>query len=292
MSRIFEALQRSEVDRFGISSSPSAVATELLQTVEREESDSVTNQVEDSHGLVVSPSTNDRLICLTAKDSLAAEKFRFLAVRLRQFQQIRPLKKVLITSSIPEEGKSMVAANLAITLARKQNLKVLLLEGDLRRPTLPRQFGIGKLTGLSEWLQSELQPISIYHIEGAGLWFLPAGKPPSNPLELMQSKKLPELMDQLAAQFDWIIIDSPPVLPLADTSLWMRLSDGILLVTREGVTEKRQLQRCLETVEKPKLLGALLNSCRNTDHADYYQRYRSPERQPDRNAESEKQQPV
>lgn len=291
MSRIFEALQRSEVDRVGLSSSPSAIATELLQAAEREESDSVTNQVEDSSTVVVSPPANSRLICLTAKDSLAAEKFRFLAVRLRQFQQIRPLKKVLITSSIPEEGKSMVAANLAITLARKQNLKVLLLEGDLRRPTLPRQFGIAKVTGLSEWLQSELQPISLYRIEGAGLWFLPAGKPPSNPLELMQSRKLPELMEQLASQFDWIIIDSPPVLPLADTSLWMRLSDGILLVTRESVTEKRQLQRCLEAVEKSKLLGALLNSCSNTDHADYYQRYHS-ERKPDRNPVPEKQKTV
>ena len=182
----------------------------------------------------------------------------------------------------------MVAANLALTLARKQNQKVLLLEGDLRRPTLPRLFGIGNVSGLSEWLQSDGQAIRIYRLDG-GLHFLPAGQSPSNPLELMQLKKLSELMHQLSSQFDWIIIDSPPVLPLADTSLWMRLCDGILLVTRDGVTEKRQLQRCLETVEKSKLLGAVLNSAKNTYHADYYHRYHSPEQQPEQKTAPEKQ---
>jgi Mrp family chromosome partitioning ATPase len=83
-------------------------------------------------------------------------------------------------------------------------------------------------------------------------------------------------MEQLEAWFDWIVIDSPPVLPLADTSLWSRLADGILLVTRKGTTEKQQLQRGLEAIEKSKLLGALVNSSANAAHSDYYQRYSSP----------------
>jgi Mrp family chromosome partitioning ATPase len=82
-------------------------------------------------------------------------------------------------------------------------------------------------------------------------------------------------MDQLTAWFDWIVIDSPPVLPLADTSIWSRLADGILLVTRKGTTEKRQLQKGLEALEKSKLLGALVNSSENAAHSDYYQRYSS-----------------
>jgi Mrp family chromosome partitioning ATPase len=82
-------------------------------------------------------------------------------------------------------------------------------------------------------------------------------------------------MDQLAAWFDWIVIDSPPVLPLADTSIWSRLADGILLVTRKGATEKQQLQKGLEALEKSKLLGALVNSSENAAHSDYYQRYSS-----------------
>src|ERR1700690_1855384 len=275
MSRIFEALQRSESERSGTTSAPPALATELLQAVEREanahvpkefaaneiaENDFAVNDFGPFPSLPISLSPDGKLICLTAEDSLAAEKFRFLAVRLRQLQQSRPLKKVLITSTIPEEGKSTVSANLAAILAKKQQHKVLLVEGDLRRPTLSKQFGLGRIPGLSEWLKGEPRPIAkIYHLEGPNLWFLPAGHPPENPLELMQSGRLSQLMKTLTDWFDWIIIDSPPVLPLADTSVWARLADGILLVTREGTTKKRLLQRGLQVIEQSKLLGAVLN---------------------------------
>lgn len=215
-----------------------------------------------------------RLVCVTDKESLAAETFRFLAVRLRQLQQSRPLKKVLITSAIPREGKTMVAANLACTLARRARQRTLLVEGDLRRPSLSQMFGLSKISGICEWLQGESDlRTSIYHLEGPGLWILPAGSTPSNPLELMQSGRLSQLMDQLTAWFDWIIIDSPPVLPLADTSVWTRLVDGILLVTRQGTTEKHQLQRGLEAIESKKLIGALLNCSTHTAQSDYYYHY-------------------
>src|SRR5262249_45318737 len=159
-------------------------------------------------------------------------------------------------------------------LARKKQQKILLLEGDLRRPVLASRFGLGKLSGLSEWLQSEPCPIKgIYHLDGAGFWLLPAGAPPENPLELMQSGRLSELIDELSSLFDWIVIDSPPVLPLADTSVWMRLADGVLLVAREGITEKHELKRGLEALDQSKLLGVVLNSCTDTVHSDYYQRY-------------------
>ena len=94
----------------------------------------------------------------------------------------------------------------------------------------------------------------------------------------MQSGKLSPLMEQLEAWFDWIVIDSPPVLPLADTSLWSRLADGILLVTRPGVTQKKQLQRGLAALETKKLLGALVNGSTDMAHSDYYQRYAPPHR--------------
>jgi capsular exopolysaccharide synthesis family protein len=223
---------------------------------------------------VVVPSQN-RLVCLTDNESLAAEKFRYLGVRLQHLRRDRPLKKVLITSTIPAEGKSMVAANLACTLARRTQQKTLLLEGDLRRPSLSQLFGLERIPGISEWLQAENSLMtSIYYLEGPGLWILPAGSAPKNPLELLQSGKLSALMDQLTAWFDWIIIDSPPVLPLADTSVWMRVADGILLVARQGTTEKRQLQRGLEALEPKKLIGALLNGSKNATRSDYY--YRPP----------------
>jgi capsular exopolysaccharide synthesis family protein len=173
-----------------------------------------------------------------------------------------------------EEGKSTVAANLACALAKRHEQRTLLLDGDLRRPTLAQQFGLGKVPGLSELLQGEpASSMNIHKLEGLGFWIMPAGSPPRNPLEFMQSRKLSLLMDQLAGWFDWIVIDSPPLLPLADTSVWMRLADGVVLVTRPGRTSKRQLQRALEAVEQPKLLGAVVNGSNAATMGDYYQYY-------------------
>jgi capsular exopolysaccharide synthesis family protein len=223
--------------------------------------------------LAVSLSPQSRLPCITDNESPAAEAFRLLGVRLRHLRRDRPLKSVLITSTIPQEGKSMVAANLACTLALRTKQRTLLLEGDVRRPSLSTMFGIGKNAGICECLQGERSLMtSIYHLEGQGFWILPAGNTPNNPLELLQSGKLSSLMDQLNAWFDWIIIDSPPVLPMADTSVWMRLADGILLVTRQGTTESRQLQRGLEALESQKLIGALLNNSAHSASGDYYYR--------------------
>jgi capsular exopolysaccharide synthesis family protein len=218
----------------------------------------------------------NRIVCFE-DDSLAAESFRLLGVRLRHLRRDRTLKRVLITSSIPQEGKSMVAANLACTLALTTQQKVLLLEGDLRRPSLSKAFGLQSYPGISEVLLGERTiEKSVYHIERPGLWFLPAGKAQGNALELLQSGSLASLLDKLAGWFDWIIIDSPPALPLADTSVWARLADGILLVTRQGTTEKRYLQRALEALEPKKLIGGLLNCSRSPGHNSYY--YRSNDR--------------
>lgn len=230
-----------------------------------------TDQFSQFQNLKVLVPPQSRVVCVTDKDSLAAEKFRFLGVRLRQLQQTRPLKKVLITSTIPQEGKSMVAANLACTLARRTHQKTLLVDGDLRRPSVARLFGLGKTPGLSEWLQGERSPMtSIYHLEDAGLWVLPAGNSPRNPLEAMQSGRLSGLMEQLTSWFDWVIIDSPPVLPLADTSVWMRMADGVLLVARQGTSEREHLKRGIEALEPTKLLGAIVNCSAKSAQSDYY----------------------
>lgn len=310
MSYIFDALQKSEAERSGVDRAALAAATEVLQAAERQAAahrdaalTSASNgqltavadrdaadaleaaaaattcpQVDQfkqfqSLRLMIPPQS--RLVCVTDKESLAAEKFRFLAVRLRQMQQTRPLKKVLVTSSVPQEGKSTVAANLACTLARRARQRTLVLDGDLRRPSLSNLFGLGKIPGICEWLQGDSGPAEcIYRLEEAGLWILPAGSTPRNALELMQSGRLSTLMDQLTAWFDWIVVDSPPVLPLADTSVWMRVTDGVLLVARQGTSEKRQLQRGLEVIEKSKLIGALLNCSANVTHDDYYYHYK------------------
>ncbi len=296
MSNIFDALKRAEAENAGSEGSGLALATELLRSAEQKMRESglnveqqprvdafdanppapATEEIERCPVLTVSIREESRLVSVAEEGSLGAEKFRFLAVRLRQLRQNRPLKKILITSTIPQEGKSTISANLACTLARRKNQKTLLLEGDLRRPNIANQFGIAKLPGLCEWLGGQKESINIYKLETLGLWVLPAGATPQNPLELMQSGKLSLLMEQLETWFDWIVIDSPPVLPLADASLWSRLADGILLVTRRGTTEKQQLKHGLEAIEKSKLLGALVNSGASVAHSDYYERYSTP----------------
>jgi capsular exopolysaccharide synthesis family protein len=323
MSRIFDALQRSEAERSGTGDSPVPDATELLRHAERRavsewevasppepevrpersvarngrapvsngvaapvsngvrrkepavvEELSITERpaIFDSFPLLrVSAPSQGRLVSVSEKDSPAAEAFRLLAVRLRHLRRDRPLKKVLITSSIPQEGKSTCSANLACSLALRAQQRTLLLEGDIRRPSLAPMFGLAPRPGICEWLREERELKDIvYFLEGPGVWFMPAGSSPSNPLELLQSGRISILMDKLAELFDWVIIDSPPVLPLADTSIWSRLCDGILLVARQGISEKRQLQRGVESIEPQKLIGAILNSSNSAPHSDYY----------------------
>ena len=291
MSRLFEALQKSEPEfsfefplamqltdeplKAAKTKSPQKPAEEFERNQRAKQDSALASapaQQFPSVPVVIKPDI--RLVCRTQKDSLAAEKFRFLAVRLRRLQQDRAVKKLLVTSTIPEEGKSMISANLALSLARKKRQRIVLVEGDLRRPTLCESFGLRNLPGVSEWLKSgSCEITNVYHIDEAGLWFLPAGSPPEDPMELMRSGRLAELMEELSVWFDWIVIDSPPVLPLADTSVWSRLADGILLVAREGTTKKRELQRGLEILDHSKVLGLVLNSAESIAQANYYQRY-------------------
>jgi capsular exopolysaccharide synthesis family protein len=293
MSYIFEALQRAEAERSGgsVPQSPDSVA-ELLHGVEKEierkqslselpkqPTVEVPAEVSFQDSKVLSPalSADSRLVCLTDQGSMAAEKFRVLGLKLRHLRERRKLKRVVITSSIPEEGKSLVAANLALNQSRSRILKTVLIDGDLRRPELGRRFGFNRsLPGLSEVLRGERELSEVvYKLEGSGLWFLPAGVTPENPIEVMQTGRLQKTLEQLEAFFDWTIIDTPPVLPLADTPLWMKLADGVLLVTREGVCDKKQLERVVKVIDPATMLGVVVNSCSSNEQKYYYSRYSS-----------------
>ena len=286
MSQIFDALNQSATERGGQGTRDFSAAKELLQVVERKASSSSlvveppSCQTATSEAARVFPSVKvtlpvqSRFVCFGQSDTLAAEKFRFLATRLRHLQQKHGLKRLVITSSVPGEGKSMVAANLACALATGKQ-QVLLLEGDLRRPGLARQLGLQQLPGLSQLLQGIGDKENIYRLEGSGLSVLLAGDVHNNPLEFMEAGKLAGVMDRVSSGFDWVVIDSPPVLPLADTSIWIRLSDSILMVTRPGVTSKRQLQRGFEAIEQSKLLGTVLNASTEATTNHYYYHYSS-----------------
>jgi capsular exopolysaccharide synthesis family protein len=284
MSQIFDALHQSATEKSSNGLRELSAAKELLQVVER---NAATSAVRVSAEPVPADSTQrfpsvraevpdgGKLVCLTQGDSLAAEKFRFLATRLRHLQQKRPLKRLVITSSVSGEGKSIVAANLACALAAGKQ-QVLLVEGDLRRPSLAHQLGLENLQGLSQMLhKNDGETNHIYRLEGLQLCVLLAGDIHNSSVEFMETSKLGALMDRISTAFDWVVIDSPPVLPLADTSIWMRIADGVLMVTRPGVTSKRQLQRSFEAIEQAKLLGMVLNASTETATNHYYRHYAS-----------------
>lgn len=222
--------------------------------------------------LEVSVPKNSRLVCLGDCDSPATEAFHLLGVRLRNLRREREFKSLLITSTVPKEGKSVVAANLACTLGSGGRQKVLLLEGDVRRPMQSEIFGFARVPGLSNHLLGKRNlTASLYHLPKADIWVMPAGDSERDFRELLQSPQLPALMTTLHSWFDWIVIDSPPVLPMVDTSIWARLADGILIVARQGTTRKRKLQKGLEALDSNKLIGALLNASKSTtDGYDYY----------------------
>lgn len=223
-----------------------------------------------------SPRAEDLLVSLKDNSGLAGEKFRLLQSRLRQLCSGQNIKMVLVTSAVPEDGKSMVAANLAISLARHSKFRTLLFEGDVHKPTLANRLGLAKRSGLVDWM-SQGGTIEAYlqRMKGANLWVLPAGHPDTHHQGVLQSPELQELLTRMRLCFDWIIVDSPPLLPLADTGFWAQQSDGMLLVVRRAHTPRLLLQRGLEIIDSSKVLGVVLNDTQPSERSYYNKYYRS-----------------
>jgi capsular exopolysaccharide synthesis family protein len=240
-----------------------------------------------TRSVVVLPPTTSRLVAWNEPNSLGAEKFRALAVRLDDMRRQHELKSVQVTSSVINEGKSFVAANLAVTLAKYSGSKTLLIEGDLHRPTLASMFGLKDLQGLSDWWTARNQELARYMLRftGTGLWFLPAGKACDRPSEILRSGQLAEAFAQLEGQFDWIVVDSTPMLPVIDANLWSRLVDGTLLVVREGVAPLKALKKGLQSLDHPKLIGVVVNEASDFDQIDYEGQYYGARKYGDKGSE-------
>jgi len=230
---------------------------------------------EKSRSVMVQPPMTSRLVAWTVPNSLGAEKFRALSVRLDAMRRQNELKSMQVTSSVINEGKSFVAANLAVTLAKYSGCKTLLIEGDLHRPTLASMFGLKDLQGLSDWWTGRNADLARHMLRftGTSLWFLPAGKPCDRPSEILRSPQLAEAFSRLAVQFDWIVIDSTPMLPVIDANLWSRLVDGTLLVVREGIAPLKALKKGLQSLDHPKLIGVVVNEASDFDQTDYEGQY-------------------
>lgn len=250
---------------YGISGDSPMVSSSSLLSVDL---DSVTDRLPKAS---VTAPPSPRLVAMFDESSVGAEKFRVLAARLQYLQQQQPLKKLVVTSTIKGEGKSVVSANLAVTIARRH--KTLLIDGDLRQSGLADMFGSGRLPGLTDWWQ-ESTGITRFlrRVETLKLWHLPAGQAAAQPLEILQSQRTSEMLNQISGLFDWVIIDAPPLIPVADPNLWATQSDGTLLVVKQGKTPKRLLQKSLDGIENLKLIGIVVNASREAD-SQYYRQY-------------------
>lgn len=230
---------------------------------------------QDAVSVPVTATAESRMVALTDPNSLGAEKFRALVTRLDHLRKQRDLKSFQVTSSVVNEGKTLVAGNLGVTLANYSGSKTLLIEGDLHRPTLAALLGLSKLQGLNQWwsdLDSELTRF-VFKLNDMPLWFLPAGKPCDRPSDILRSARFVKAFTQLASQFEWIVVDSTPMLPIVDVNLWSKLVDGTLLVVREGVAPVKALKKGLQALDHPKLIGVVMNEASGADQASYEGQY-------------------
>lgn len=200
------------------------------------------------------------LVAALSPTSLAAEQYRSLRTRIKRAEGNRSMRAIVVTSPSKGDGKSLTAANLALTMGQEFQQRVLLVDADLRRPTIHRLFGLGDGPGLTDVLMGgvELDHVLVslpeYHIT-----ILPAGTPPSHPAEMLGSSAMRRVLDTLRTRFDRILIDMPPVAPLADLHVVAPQVDGLLMIVRAGMTARPAIERALAGLDVTKVLGLVLN---------------------------------
>ena len=212
------------------------------------------------------PQAEERVLTSGQFPASAQESFRVLCQRLLQVREQRRLQTVLITSPVPREGKTVVAINLATTLARN-SAAVLLVDADLRHPRLP-VLGIAPQRGFADYLAGRIGLTgAIRQVDPPGFYYLAAGFASTNPSELLQKPALQEFISQAAATFDWVIFDSPSVNLFADPRYLATLVDGVLLVVRENLTPKEAAEKSLVALDKAFLVGLVFNASSGSPHA-------------------------
>lgn len=202
-----------------------------------------------------------RIVMHTDPRSAGADRFRFLRMCLQELWNTKKLKTLHITSPLPQDGKSTIALNLATALAEKGKRKVLLIEADLHRPALTEQLCIQRRMGLADCLEGSLNPTrALLRLEPLGWYLLPAGEERSNPTELLQTDAFARVLQTLSSHFDWILIDSPPVIPLTDALSLAKQADATILVAREGRTSREAIEKAIAVLGRQRILGIILNA--------------------------------
>jgi receptor protein-tyrosine kinase len=221
----------------------------------------------------------------------ASEEFRSLRTRLNHMQAQQDLRVIVCTSASPAEGKTFTACNLALAQAQLE-LPVLLADLDLRRPVVHQQFQCERSPGFSDFLLGEKSlEECIRHVEGTNLYILPAGSAVRNPLELLNMRPVRYTLDSFRKVFNWVILDTPPLLFSADANLLATITDGIILVVRIGSTTYDSVVRAIQTLCENNVLGIVANGARAGElyskYTYYYTKSEGATRERDDDADEE-----
>ncbi len=273
MSRVHEALRRAE--QTGTTTSGSAAGA-VYPSAAPGEAPSVKGLLEKVEEIPFRPDPECHLIDPNHPETSPTEEFRALRTRLNHMQSLQPIHTVVITSPSPAEGKSFTAANLAIAEANIAGNPTLLADFDFRRPIIHTMFQTERSPGMTDYLLGKVAlHEAIKKVAGTNLFILPAGEAVINPLELLNLREVNDLLVQLPTLFNWIILDSPPLLFAADANLLATLCHGTLLVVRIGATTIDSVTRAMQSLCQNNVLGTVVNGARRGELYSKYTYYHS-----------------
>lgn len=203
-------------------------------------------------------------------DPLMIEQYRRLAANLHHAQQASGIRSVMITSAMPGDGKTLTAVNLALVLSDSYRKRVLLVDADLRRPSIPAVVDQFNGCGLSEVLRATReQKIALIRLS-QGLTILPAGQPISNSIEALTSPRMRQILQEATEKYDWVVLDAPPAGQTTDARILTQMVDTSLFVVHAGRTQYPDVRRALDTLGTERIFGVVLNGVEESDTKHYY----------------------
>ncbi len=226
--------------------------------------------------IAFTPSPDALLLDPSRPSESPAEEFRTLRTRLNHLQGAQPIHTLVVTSASPAEGKSFSSVNLAIAQSQLEGNMTLLADFDFRRPVVHTLFQVPRSPGLTDYLQGKaaLEEV-IRRVEGTNLCIMPAGEAVLNPLELLNLPEVRTLLDRLPAVFNWVILDTPPLLFAADANLLSTLCHGLVLVVRLGTTTIDSVTRAMGSLCQNNILGIVVNGANKSELYSKYTYYHS-----------------
>ena len=276
MSRVHDALRRAEQTGQFSPTSPRGGSQARAGAAVLDSGPNISGLLELVKEIPFHAPTDSLLINANRPHEAPMEEFRTLRTRLNHMKSLQPIHTVVVTSPSPAEGKSLSAANLALAQSHLNGNTTLLADFDFRRPIVHTLFGIDRGPGITDYLQGKIQlHEAIRKIEGTDLYIMPAGEAVINPLELLNLREVKQLLDRLPSIFQWVIMDSPPLLFAADANLLSTMSHGTLLVVRIGHTTIDSVTRAMQSLCNNNVLGIVVNGARRGELYSKYTYYHS-----------------